>query len=264
MRKPHIIVLGNEKGGTGKSTLAMHIITYLLKEGKKVASLDLDGRQGTLTNYIKNRKEYARLHHINLSQPEHISVYANPSAVPAIIKQELDSLDNLINELKEQSDYIVIDTAGSDNYLMRAGHFYADTLITPINESLIDLDVIGKVNPKTIKIESLSPYAETVWTARQKRALNRQPPLNWFVLRNRLMYIHNNNRKLLDKLIEELAKRVSFTPLAGLGERVIYKELFLKGLTILDLRDSGIDIKLGISHIAAKREIENLMEAVTK
>jgi chromosome partitioning protein len=147
---------------------------------------------------------------------------------------------------------------------MRAGHSYADTLITPINESLIDLDVIGKVNPKTIKIESLSPYAETVWMARQKRALNRQPPLNWFVLRNRLMYIPNNNRKLLDKLIEELAKRVSFTPLAGLGERVIYKELFLKGLTILDLRDNGIDIKLGISHIAAKREIENLMEAVTK
>jgi len=264
MMKAHIIVFGNEKGGTGKSTLVMHVITYLLKEGKTVASIDLDGRQGTLTNYIKNRQDFADKAHIHLSLSEHISVCVNSKATPAEIKAELKALDKLIDDLSPNYDYIVIDTAGSDNYLMRAGHAYADTLITPINESLIDLDVIGKVKSDSLKIEKLSQYSEIVWNARQTRALNRMTPLNWFVVKNRLVYISNNNRKLIDKLLDELAQRLHFTALPGLGERVIYKELFLKGLTLLDLREKCTGIKIGVSHIAAKREMANFIEAITK
>ncbi len=262
MITPHIIVLGNEKGGTGKSTVAMHIIVHLLRDGKKVASLDLDGRQGSLTKYIKNRDLYAKKLGISLPMPEHMAVAANNSLSPESVAEYLTILDTTIQNLKKIADYIVIDTPGSDNYLMRAGHNYADTLITPINESLIDLDVLGSVDPETQKISSPSQYSQTVWEARQFRASHRLQPLRWFVIRNRLSYIDNRNRHLMDKVIGELSKRVSFTPLPGLGERVIYRELFLKGLTMLDLRKAGIDMNIGVSHIAARREIKQLMDAI--
>ena len=263
MTKPHIIVLGNEKGGTGKSTLAMHIIVHLLKEGKRVSSVDLDGRQGSLTYYIKNRNSYAQQTGIALSEPEHIAVEAAFSPVPEKIKEDLSALDELITELKETSDYIVIDTPGSDNYLMRAGHGYADTLITPVNESLIDVNVLGRVDFRTNKVEELSRYAESVFEARKRRALERKPPLNWFVVKNRLSNADNRNRHVLDEVLEQLAKRLNFQVLPPLRERVIYRELFLKGLTMLDLRTKGIGVKMGVSHIAARHEIQKIMDAVT-
>ena len=262
MTKPHIIVLGNEKGGTGKSTLAMHIIVHLLKEGKRVSSIDLDGRQGSLTYYIKNRNNYAQETGIALSEPEHISVEAEFSPSAEKIKESLEVLDDLIQELKETSDYIVIDTPGSDNYLMRAGHGYADTLITPVNESLIDINVLGRVNFHTNKVESLSRYAESVFEARKRRAVEKKKPLNWFVVKNRLSNADNRNRHVLDEVLEQLAKRLNFQVLPPLRERVIYRELFLKGLTMLDLRTKGIGVKMGMSHIAARHEIQKIMEAV--
>jgi len=262
MTKPHIIVLGNEKGGTGKSTLAMHIIVHLLKEGKRVSSVDLDGRQGSLTYYIKNRSSFAKETGIALSEPEHIAVEAEFSPSAEKVKEHLEQLDNLISELKESSDYIVIDTPGSDNYLMRAGHGYADTLITPVNESLIDVNVLGRVDFRTNKVEALSRYAESVFEARKRRAVERKKPLNWFVVKNRLSNADNRNRHVLDEVLIQLSKRLNFQVLPPLRERVIYRELFLKGLTMLDLRTKGIGVKMGMSHIAARHEIQKIMEAV--
>ncbi|MBM3566952.1 MAG: ATPase, partial [Alphaproteobacteria bacterium] len=54
-KRAHVIVLGNEKGGSGKSTTAMHLIAACLRDGRSVASIDLDARQGTLTRYLSNR-----------------------------------------------------------------------------------------------------------------------------------------------------------------------------------------------------------------
>lgn len=264
MMKPHIIVLGNEKGGTGKSTLAMHIIVHLLKEGKRVSSVDLDGRQGSLTYYIKNRNNYAEEMGIELPVPEHISVEAAFSADEDTIKEDTAILDELIAELKQKSDYIVIDTPGSDNYLMRAGHSYADTLITPVNESLIDVNVLGKINFRTNKVEQLSRYAESVFEARKRRALEKKTPLRWFVIKNRLSHVDNRNRHLLDEVLAELAKRLNFEMMPPLGERVIYRELFLKGLTMLDLRTKGVGIKMGMSHVAARHEIQKIMDIVAR
>lgn len=262
MIKPHIIILGNEKGGTGKSTLAMHIIVYLLKEGKNVASIDLDGRQGSLTKYIKNRENYAQKSGINLSLPAHITMTANNYLDKKKVEEDIKLLDENIKKLSEFADFIVIDTPGSDNYLMRAGHNYANTLITPINDSLIDLDVLGTVSPETNKIVSPSQYSQTVWETRQFRASRKLPPLNWFVIRNRLSYIDSHNHQLIDNVMTELAKRIMFTPIPGLGERVIYRELFLKGLTMLDLKNKGIGVKMGISHIAARHEIKVLIDTI--
>jgi cellulose biosynthesis protein BcsQ len=56
----HVIVIGNEKGGSGKSTTSFHLAIYLLYQGYKVASIDVDSRQQTFTNYVKNRRNWAQ------------------------------------------------------------------------------------------------------------------------------------------------------------------------------------------------------------
>src|SRR5215467_14612543 len=70
----HVIVLGNEKGGSGKSTTAMHIAVALLKAGQRVATIDLDSRQKTFTKYVENRRAWARRARIDLEVPTHYHV----------------------------------------------------------------------------------------------------------------------------------------------------------------------------------------------
>jgi len=74
-RSAHVIVLGNEKGGSGKSTTAMHITVALLKAGQRVATIDLDGRQKTFTHYIENRRENARRTGLDLQIPNHFALH---------------------------------------------------------------------------------------------------------------------------------------------------------------------------------------------
>jgi chromosome partitioning protein len=59
--RPYVIVVGNEKGGSGKSTAAMHLIVALAKLDFKLGSIDLDARQSSLSRYIANRREHAIL-----------------------------------------------------------------------------------------------------------------------------------------------------------------------------------------------------------
>src|ERR1700680_579834 len=70
----HVIVLGNEKGGSGKSTTAMHIAVALLKAGQRVATIDLDSRQKSFTHYVENRRAWAQRGQIALELPTHFHV----------------------------------------------------------------------------------------------------------------------------------------------------------------------------------------------
>src|SRR5512143_1860938 len=70
----HVVVLGNEKGGSGKSTTALHIAVALLKAGQRVATIDLDGRQKSFTHYIENRRAWAERARVVLELPTHYCV----------------------------------------------------------------------------------------------------------------------------------------------------------------------------------------------
>src|SRR5438552_1397027 len=103
-----MIVFGNAKGGTGKSTLAMHLTVALLNHGLKVATLDLDARQGTLSRYVANRRRYADRTRTELSHPEHAAILS--SGVPGADEAELTkALDRAAG-----CDVIVVDTPGAD------------------------------------------------------------------------------------------------------------------------------------------------------
>ncbi|MGD9638503.1 MAG: division plane positioning ATPase MipZ [Alphaproteobacteria bacterium] len=258
----HIVVVGNEKGGTGKSTISMHLIVSLLRSGLKVGSIDLDGKQRTLTHYIQNRVSFVEKSGVNLPIPEHIVLKPSEYNDEISCKKDEQLLEEEIKNLAETCDVIIIDVAGSDNHLFRAGHRYADTLITPINDSLLDLDVIAKINPDTLEMTSPSHYAEKVWQAKKERVAKGLKTLNWFVIRNRLFHVESKNKKQMEKLLKNLSKRLGFSWIAGMGERVIFRELFLKGLTISDIRDKGININLSISNVAARQEIRNITDTI--
>ena len=265
MKNPpsHIIVTGNEKGGSGKSTTAMHLIIGLLRDGRSVACIDLDARQGTLGRYIENRRAFSVKHSIDLPMPD---AHAIEMGTPG----ETEILDRLISDLSASNDVIIIDTPGNDSPLSRHGHSYADTLITPMNDSFIDLDVLARVNPATMRIEKPSHYAESVWQQKMVRAKRDGGSVDWIVMRNRLSSLDARNKRQVEGLLDELAKRVGFRLIPGFGERVIYRELFLNGLTMLDIRDV-IDIGIGIadvggglsmSHLAARQEVRGLLNAL--
>lgn len=257
----HIIVVGNEKGGSGKSTTAMHIATSLVRMGHKVGALDLDLRQKSLGRYIENRSNFSERHKLNLAMPEYRDL-------PVIRPESLRPGENMndrrlsaaVAGIEDRSDFILIDCPGSHTRLSQVAHSLADTLVTPLNDSFIDLDLLAKVDPETNKVLGPSIYAEMVWHARQLRAQAGLTPIDWIVVRNRMGAQNMHNKKKMGDALEELGKRVGFRMINGFGERVIFRELFPRGLTLLDLKDIGVKGQMNISNVAARQELRDLVK----
>ena len=260
--KPHIIVLGNEKGGSGKSTTAMHLSVALLHDGYKVGSIDCDARQGSFTRYVENRKTTAAGMVIPLPLARHIPVERS-TADSAIARRddEADRLGGALGELSD-CDFIIIDTPGSDTSLSRLAHTLADTLITPLNDSFLDLDLLGRIDHDGAKILKPSVYSEMVWEQRKQRAINRGRPIDWIVMRNRLSSLDAKNKRDIGRLLDDLSRRIGFRIAPGFTERVIFRELFPRGLTLLDISRKDAGVTWRISHVAARQEVRELVDSL--
>jgi chromosome partitioning protein len=255
-RRPHVVVLGNEKGGSGKSTTAMHLIVALLREGYRVGSLDLDARQGSLSRFLANRAAVG----FDLPTPCHRRIEPSKlDSAAAAAEEEKARFDAALAEMAA-CDFVVIDTPGSDSNLSRLGHARADTLVTPLNDSFLDLDLLARVDPQGQKILGPSTYAEMVWEQKKRRALADGGSIDWIVMRNRLASLDARNKRRIGRLIEELARRIGFRLAPGFTERVVFRELFPRGLTLLDLADAGTAMTL--SHVAARQELRGLLDAI--
>ena len=255
-KQARVIVLGNEKGGTGKSTIAMHLVVALLRQGKSVGSLDLDARQATLSRYVENRRRRDP-DAIDLRHPDHRAVPPSADA-----EQDAALFHQHFSELRQRHEVMVIDTPGSDHPLSRLGHSFADILVTPLNDSFVDLDLLAAVDGESLKITRPGRYSEMVWETKKARALRGEMGgIEWFVLRNRLSSLDARNKREMEKLLAALAKRIGFHLAEGLNERVIYRELFLQGLTLLDLGE-GTGPALSLSHVAARQELRQLITAL--
>lgn len=256
-KKAHVIVVGNEKGGTGKSTISMHLIVSMLGMGLSVGSMDLDARQSTLTTYITNRRTKAAPF-MPVKLPDHVPIYLTEDA-----EGDANSFHEAFDRLSAEHDVVLMDTPGHDSRLSRLAHSFADLLVTPLNDSFIDLDVLAKVDSDTMKVIKPSHYSEMVWETKKQRALRgERVTMDWVVLRNRLATLDARNKQSMEKLLAELSKRIGFRQVGGLGERVIYRELFLEGLTLLDLRQKSAAFDLTMSHVAARQELRSLVEAL--
>ncbi len=235
----------------------MHILVNILRLGASVGTIDIDARQGTLSRYIENRKNYIAQTGIPLPQSEHIRLYRSEAEYSGDAKNEdQKNLENALESLSHK-DYIIIDTPGSDTYISRLAHSHANTIITPINDSFIDLDVIMQLDSLHDNLKP-SIYAEMIWEQKKERAIRNKQSIDWIVMRNRLSNIQAKNKLEMESILSLLSKRLGFRFSAGFGERVIFRELFLKGLTLLDLEDTGQTLTL--SHISAKQELRNLID----
>lgn len=256
----HILVVGNEKGGTGKSTTAMHLIVSLQRRGQSVAVVDLDARQRSVTRYLENRADFVARRGLHWGLPGHVVI--TPSSQGDTDQRELEDEEQfttVLGRLAREHDLVVIDCPGGHTHLSHLAHATANTLVTPLNDSFVDLDLLAQVDPDTYAVGKLSFYAEAVWESRKLRAGSGLPGLDWVVLRNRISPTHSKNRERMDLALKGLQKRLAFRYVRGLSERVIYRELFPKGLTLADLKDLDEGPKLTMSHVAARHELRSLL-----
>lgn len=261
---PHVIVVGNEKGGSGKSTTAFHLVIYLLYQGYRVASVDVDSRQQTLTHYVRNRRDWAKKHGLNLSHPTHFHLpLARGDSVKENHQREFELFRQAIGEVENDTDFLVIDTPGFDTNLTRLAHSLADTLITPVNDSLIDLNVMAQMDPVTGEPREMSHYARLVQRARSERLAIDGKSFDWVLVRNRISMLSSRSMRQVQTMLERIAARFGCRVAEGIAERVVFRSLFPMGLTVFDPLDEAL---LGgtpsLSHVGAREEYRSLVSAL--
>jgi len=216
----------------------------------------------SFARYIENRRVFLTRENLNLPSP---SFHELPEIDAASIGPSENVFDHrlsaAVSALETEVDFIVIDCPGSHTRLSQVAHSLADTLVTPLNDSFIDFDLLARIDPETSRVIGPSIYSEMVWAARQLRARAGLKPIDWVVLRNRLGAQQMHNKKKVGAALEQLSRRIGFRVAPGFAERVIFRELFPRGLTLLDLRDVGVET-LNISNVAARQELRELMQAL--
>lgn len=260
-RSPQVVVVGNEKGGAGKSTIALHVAAGLMHLGAAVAVIDLDVRQRSMGGFFAKRRAWAAAAGAELPMPiENPLVGAGLDALePA---EALARFERAFAEDRKAADFVVIDTPGGDTALSRAAHARADLIVTPMNDSFVDFDMLGSVDPVTLELSRPGLYAQSVWEARKHRMLDERASVDWVVLRNRLAPAEARNRKRLDERVQALSRRVGFRVGPGLRDRVVYRELYPFGLTIADLSASVRPVAVSLGHVAARQELRGVMQAL--
>jgi chromosome partitioning protein len=263
MSQASVIVVGNEKGGAGKSTIAIHTAVGLLHAGAKVAVLDLDLRQQTMGHFFANRAQWLSANNATAPMPIEHPVSSDGAALARASDEEaLARFQEAYAEASQGADFVLIDTPGADTAISRAAHGLADLIVTPMNDSFVDFDMLGVVDPVTLELTRHSLYSETVWNSRKARAAKDRKMIDWVVLRNRLAPTEARNRKRLDERVQALSRKVGFRVGPGLRDRVIYRELFPFGLTIADLSPAIRPVAMSLQHVAARQELRAVMTAL--
>ena len=288
---PHVVVIGNQKGGSGKSTFAMHIIVALLKAGKRVASFDLDLNQQTLTRYLGNRCEWEREHERKLELPDHYPVREevarghfmdlrhfisqfkktaqahNEHLIDSSALSHSVDLRRFILHLREigrahKHDFIVVDTPGDDQHLSLIAHGMADTLITPINDSFFDLDVLVAMERSDLEPRP-SVYAKMVWRTLEARRKVSGRATDWIVVRNRLESVESDNQRQITRVLDVIQRTLDFRVARGLLERAAYRKFFAAGLTVFDsVEGFESTAESDRTNLLARHEVQNLIREI--
>ena len=263
LRSAHVIVVGNEKGGVGKSTISIHLAVALLKAGRKVACIDLDTRQRTLTRFFENRQSWSANAPWPVEMPHHGAMERGQSNdLRAKEAHEFAMFADAIGAVEHDYEFVVIDTPASDSYLMRLAHSLADTLVSPLNDSYVDVDVFSRVHHDRAQRGAVAHYGDLVMEARRKRRLVDNGVIDWVMVRNRMASIASNNSRQIAISVGRLATELRFRVADGLHDRVIFRELFPIGLTALDPIEDAAAGVLTASQQAARREVEALLAAL--
>jgi chromosome partitioning protein len=256
-RPARVIVVGNEKGGSGKSTVAMHVALALMKAGQTVATIDLDTRQRSLTHYVENRRAWGQRIGRELDAPQHFCLDDASSD-----SERSMAFADTVDAVTQHQGFVVIDTPGHDGALSRLAHSMADTLITPLNDSFVDFDVLGTVDPETFAVSDTSHYAKMVQEVRTQRSVDGRAT-DWVVMRNRLSMLGTRNKRLVGAALQELSRMLEFRTVEGFAERMIFREFYPRGLTALDeFNEVTLGTRPTMSHATARQEVASLLNSL--
>jgi len=261
-RKAFCIAIGNQKGGTGKSTTAVHLAIGLLARGHSVGCIDLDGEQGTFSHYLANRRAYADKAGSQVPWPDCRRVQPSEAQDLETAEREDRARLNDAVEAFAEFDYLIVDTPGNQGRLSRLGHVNADVLITPLNDSFLDVDVLAEIDLDARQVLAPSAYAQMVMTQNEERKARGWQPIDWIVMRNRLGQLDTRNSRDMSRLLDLLSERMGFRLLPGLSERMVFRELFYKGLTLFDLPEASDEARSNASRWNARNEIGRLVDAM--
>ena len=257
-----VIVIGNEKGGAGKSTIAVHLATALLHGGASVAVIDLDLRQRSTAHFFAHRRAWTAANGADLPHAREHGLSDNPVALAEAPAAEQLALFEIAFAAGSTADFLIIDTPGGHMPLSTAAHGRADLIVTPMNDSFVDFDMLGEVDPVTLDLIRPSLYALSVWEARKAKAAGSGRSLDWVVLRNRLAPAEARNRRRVEERLIALSRRTGFSISSGLRDRLIYREIFPFGLTVADLSTKVRPVSVSLSHLAARQELRALMHGL--
>ena len=261
-----VIVVGNEKGGAGKSTLAIHLLAGLMQTGQSVAVMDLDLRQRSLAGFLANRRAWLNANGATAPMPLEPDAFTDGAKLARASEVEQLARFEAAFAASQQTDYLIVDTPGGDTALSRAAHGRADQVVTPMNDSFVDFGLLGEIDPVTLNLKRPSIYAETIWNARKDKAIDNPQAglgqIDWLVVMNRLAVFDARNRRRVDERLDILAKRVGFRIGPGLRDRAIYRELYPFGLTVADLSEQIRPVAISLAHVAARQELRSLMQAL--
>lgn len=261
----HVVCIGNVKGGTSKSTTAIHLCVALQASGQIVGAIDLDVGQQSFFRYLDNRVAYAKAR----GQEEAIRPPIRRSVKGSELvdrrqanARELDAFSAALEDLAPRCDVILIDCPGSDTYLSRLGHMHADTLLTPLSDSPIDLDLLARFDPLVNAHTEASLYAKLVWEARQLREEGGYPKTRWLTVLNRYEAGTDPRKLTAYHRLTALSGKLGFTVLPGIAERRLYRNLFTHGLTLFDIDRPKPSNPRFHDFIAAEAEMIALLEAI--
>ena len=261
-----VIVVGSEKGGAGKSTLAIHLLAGLMQTGHSVAVMDLDLRQRSLAGFLANRRAWLEANRATAALPIEPDAFTDGARLARAPEDEQLARFEAAFAAAQDADFLIIDTPGGDTALSRAAHGRADQIVTPMNDSFVDFGLLGEIDPVTLNLKRPSIYAETIWNARKDKAVDNPQAglgqIDWLVVTNRLAVFEARNRRRVDERLDLLAKRVGFRVGPGLRDRVIYRELYPFGLTVADLSEQIRPVEISLAHVAARQELRSLMQAL--
>jgi chromosome partitioning protein len=133
-----ILLIGGEKGGAGKSTVACNLAAYLSLLDKDVLLLDADP-QKTSSSWLYRRSLIASLKGKIINSAE-----------------KTGDIYNTLLDLNQRYEYIVVDTGGRDSKELRSGLIAADVIYSPIKPSQIDIDTLAKMDELVEQAKTLN------------------------------------------------------------------------------------------------------------
>lgn len=243
-----VVTISGFKGGTGKTTVASLLGVAAVKNGMRVAGLDLDRNTRNLSSFLTIRRA------AKLQAPDHIMLMDldhDPKSKP----KHSGRLEPLIRMARMDGyDLLVIDTSSGNLSDVYEAHLLADVILTPMNESPADMH--GLFAPTGSLAAPKINYREMIDTVRFDRRRAGLPMQRWHVVMNRISALPSKIGNTISDRVEAMSRDAGFEMVWRLRDRVAHRALALEGRTVFD---EPVDGKLTMSELAGRSEVRSLL-----